>query len=123
MNEIHKRNWILHQLRRLSLKWGPRLKALNRTKKEFYITSKKGTQVKRVSWTCESCGKADLTSKEKQMDHIIEVIGNEGFIDWNNYIPRLLCDEENFQTLCLSCHEKKSLNNQNQRHFNKKKKK
>lgn len=123
MNDVYRKNWTVNQLRRISLRYPERIKAVNRTKKTYFITSQKGTQVKRVSWTCEKCGKSDLTAKEKQLDHIIEVIGPEGFIDWNTFIPRLLCDESNWQTLCLLCHEAKTAGSQNQRLFNKKTKK
>lgn len=130
MMDTKKKNWILHQLRRISLKWPPRCRALERTKKTFYITSKKGTQVKRVSWTCEMCGKADLKDKEKQLDHKLAVVDPVvGYIDLEVYADRLFCDDTGWQVICLECHETKSRQengtreNSKDTYFNKRKKK
>lgn len=124
MNDVYRKNWIIHQLRRLSLKWPLRIKAVNRTKKTYFIKSSKGTDVKRVSFTCETCGKTDLKSSEKQLDHKIPVIDPQvGFVDYNTFIERLFCDEDNFKTICLLCHQKKSSTEGEQRMFNKKQKK
>jgi len=113
--------WLMHQLRRLSLKYPPRIRALNKTKTTYYITSKKGTQVKRVSFTCESCGKSGLKSTEKQMDHHHPVSDERGFVDWNLFLINLFCEEDNWCTLCIPCHEKKTLEENTERFlFNKK---
>jgi 5-methylcytosine-specific restriction endonuclease McrA len=98
-------------LRRLSLKYPPRLKVLNAAKTEYYIKSKKGTDVKRVSFQCNICKKKGFKSKEIQVDHIIPIINpNTGFTNFGDYIERLLCDESNFQVVCSSCHDIKTRN-------------
>ena len=112
--------WLISQLRRLSVKFPPRLNVLNRAKTTYYITSKKGTQVKRVSFQCELCGTKGLNSKEVQLDHTIPVVGVKGYTNLWDFIDRLFCEESNFRCICVPCHSNKSLYEQDQRHFNKK---
>ena len=43
------------------------------------------------------------------LDHKICVISPEkGFEDWNTYIERLFCPEENYQVICKTCHDAKT---------------
>jgi hypothetical protein len=103
-------------MRRLSLRYPPRIRAANRTKETYYITAKNGNQVKRVKFTCEQCGKKDLKAKEKQLDHINPVVDvKEGFTTYEEYFDRLLCEESNWATLCLDCHAKKTLKENEER--------
>ena len=105
---FNKKNWIISQLRRTTFRYPPFIKAKNKAKTTYYILSKKGKQLKRVSYTCAKCGISNLKEKEKQMDHIIPICGPMGFIDWNSYLEGHYCDEENFQCLCIPCHKIKS---------------
>lgn len=43
-----------------------------------------------------------------QVDHVIPVIGPEGFVDWNTFIDRLFTTKDNFQVLCKACHDAKT---------------
>lgn len=107
---FNSKNWLIHQLRRLSLKYPPRISAINKVKTVYYIKSKKGTDVKRVSFKCELCGKEGLKSTERELDHIVPVVDiKAGFTDWNDFINGLFCDESNYQSLCIPCHREKSL--------------
>jgi hypothetical protein len=40
-----------------------------------------------------------------QADHIIPVVGPEGFQSWDVYIERLYCEASGFQILCKNCHQ------------------
>lgn len=65
-------------------------------------------RIERGVYKCASCD-GRFGPKEIQLDHKIPVIDEEiGFVDWNTYIDRLFCEEENFQVLCKPCHEAKT---------------
>lgn len=90
------RHWLTNKLRRLSYQWPPRKQAI------------KNARVERGKYTCNIC-KNIFGPKEIQLDHIEPVIHEEdGFVDWNNYLDRLFCDEAGFQVLCRPCHEAKT---------------
>jgi 5-methylcytosine-specific restriction endonuclease McrA len=99
---------LSHCLRRLSIKYPPRLKVLNAAKTTYYIKSKNGKDLKRVSFTCALCKKSGFKSTQIQMDHIVPVIDMDGFANWDIFISRLFCDESNWNVLCLMCHTTKS---------------
>lgn len=90
------RNWLTNKLRRLSFQWPPRQQAI------------RNARIERGIYKCASC-KGQFGPKEIQLDHIVPVIDEEiGFVDFNTYIDRLFCAEENFQVLCKPCHETKT---------------
>lgn len=90
------RHWLTHKLRRLSYQWPPRKDAI------------KAARLERGIYKCNIC-EGKFGPKEIQLDHIEPVIHEEdGFIDWNNYLNRLFCDEQGFQVLCKPCHEAKT---------------
>lgn len=105
---FNKQSWLISAVRRASLRYPPAIEARNRTKETYYILSKKGKPMKRVKYTCELCGKKDLKSKETELDHIVPIVGKEGFVDWNTYFTTYLIDAAGFQLLCLPCHDVKT---------------
>jgi len=38
-------------------------------------------------------------------DHIIPVIGPEGFVSWDIFIARLYCEADGFRAVCKDCHK------------------
>ncbi len=133
--KFNKKNWIISQLRRLSIKYPPSIRARNRTKEEYYILSKKGKQLKRVKFTCEKCQKIDLKRTETELDHIIPCVSVNDYkelieeIKINNellnilkcdedefkelfslmiFMARLFVDEDGYQLLCQKCHKVKT---------------
>lgn len=40
-----------------------------------------------------------------EVDHIVEV---GPFTNWNEFVPRVFCGQENLQALCTTCHMKKT---------------
>lgn len=117
--KFNKKSWIISALRRTTRKYPPANKARNRTKEVYYIKSKNGKDLKRVKFTCELCGKKDLKQTEMNLDHISPCVPVTGWDDWNGFIERFYCDEEQFQHICISCHEDKSKIEQEQRLINK----
>jgi 5-methylcytosine-specific restriction endonuclease McrA len=104
---------IYSALRRMFRRWPGYSEVLNRCKKEFFIKSKKGSDMRRVHFQCEECG--DKVDRKKfAVDHIEPVIPLEGLPivnglpDYNVYIARLFCSKDNLQGLCESCHKEKT---------------
>jgi 5-methylcytosine-specific restriction endonuclease McrA len=90
------RHFLTNKLRRISYQWAPRKQAIV------------NARVERGVYKCASCEKL-FGPKEIQLDHKIPVVDEEvGFTDWNTYIERLFCDVDNFQVLCIPCHEAKT---------------
>lgn len=52
-------------------------------------------------------------------DHIIPVIGSEGFVSWDEFIERLFCPAEGFRVLCKRCHGEITTKERIDRQFNK----
>lgn len=92
-------------MRRLSIKYPPRLNVLNAAKTTYYITSKKGTPVKRVSFKCSICNTEGLKSKDVEVDHIESVVDTStGFTTIEEFVNRLFCEQSNLRLICKSCH-------------------
>lgn len=90
------RRWLINKLRRLSYQWPDRKLAIV------------NARIERGKYRCATC-EGSFGPKEIQLDHKIPVIDEEiGFVDFNTYIERLFCDEDNFQVLCKPCHAAKT---------------
>lgn len=100
--------WLIPKLRKFSVYWPPRSRALLKARviidNGFY---KNGNPKKKTLYRCEKC--QDLFEREDiQMDHTIPVVDLEGFQNWDEYINSLFCDESNYSTLCKKCHSIKT---------------
>jgi 5-methylcytosine-specific restriction endonuclease McrA len=104
--KFNKKSFIIQSLRRISYRLPSRSEAIRRAR------------VGRNQYKCALCGKI-CKNKEYAMDHVIPVVDPlDGFIDWNNYVERMLPDDaEAWQLLCridnlktgeLSCNTKKT---------------
>ncbi|MEG7682958.1 HNH endonuclease signature motif containing protein, partial [Listeria monocytogenes] len=56
---------------------------------------------------CNACHN-DFPAKDVQIDHILPVIGRDGFTTWDSFINSLYCPKENLQVLCTECHSIKT---------------
>ena len=91
--------WLIPKLRRISLQWKPRAKAL------------KEARVARGRYECAVCYCVS-GPKDVDLDHVNPVIDPvTGFVDWNSYIERLFAEDSGFQVLCKPCHHKKTHGN------------
>lgn len=104
---FNRDKWLIAQLRRLSIKYPPRLEVLNEGKRIYYITSKKGKQLRRVAHDCSTCDRKNLSSSGVRMDHI-DPVRPEGFKDIWTFADRLFCDKSNWRKICQQCHLDKS---------------
>jgi 5-methylcytosine-specific restriction endonuclease McrA len=80
------------------------------TLKAAYVGKKLNSKTKRVGshYKCAKCKKV-YPSREVQVDHIQPVVDPiVGFVNWDEYIDRLFCEESNLQVLCLTCHDGKT---------------
>lgn len=91
-------------LRWASLKWKPRNEAKTASRTERKINPKTG----RLAWhsLCNIC-KKDFPEGSMILDHILPVVPVSGWVDWENYLDRMFCEQSNFQTLCETCDIKK----------------
>lgn len=52
---------------------------------------------------CEDC-RGLFPQNGVQADHVVPVVGPEGFQNWDLYIKRLFCEADGFRILCKACH-------------------
>lgn len=92
-----KINFVVYNLRKISLRWHTRSKAIKRAR------------VERGLYRCDLCGYMGKRG-EFELDHKIPVIDvKKGFTTFDEYIDRLLPDEvDGWQFLCKTCHDKKT---------------
>ncbi len=97
-------SWVTVKLRRASLMWPGRTKALQ------------AARVERGLYQCASC-KGRFKKGEYHLDHIESVVpinggnrrkDNPKRVDFNSYIDRLFVPPEGFQVLCEQCHSSKT---------------
>jgi len=111
--ESRRASFIKGGLRTLSRKWPPKYKAISLANVGRRFDPKTGKDSYR--YRCAAC-KEIFKSAEVQADHIEPVVDIEdGFIDWNEYIKRLLCEHDNYQILCITCHAVKTSTEREQR--------
>lgn len=93
---ITLKQFVINNLRKASYKWGPKNAAKNKVK------------LARNQYVCKHCSKV-FPNKEIQIDHVMPIIDpTVGWQGFDVYIERLFCDEDGFQVLCLTCHDKKT---------------
>jgi 5-methylcytosine-specific restriction endonuclease McrA len=93
--EINLRTWLIPKLRRLSYQWPPRNEA------------KKLARVERGKYKCAICCNI-FGPKEIVLDHNIPVVPLEGFQDLGHFVESLFCSVDNYNTLCIPCHNSKT---------------
>lgn len=95
-------DYILNILRRGTIIWRGRNLCLNRNRY-------KKTHEGKLLWArdCDGCGESHLLKdKDLEVDHIVEVGPFEGNFD--TYVRKLYCRQDNLQALCFTCHSKKT---------------
>jgi 5-methylcytosine-specific restriction endonuclease McrA len=100
------KSFIVGGLRAAYRRFPPKYETL----KDSFVGKKENKKTKRqaMHYRCKKCA-GDFPATEVNVDHIVPAIDpKEGFVDWNTFIERLFCDKKNLQTLCKSCHDKKT---------------
>lgn len=88
-----------------------------KVRREVPKFNKDGSRAKKdsVQYQCSACTEW-IKSTAISVDHIVPVIGvDEGFVDWNEFISRLFCGEDNLQVVCDTCHKTKTNTERNAR--------
>lgn len=119
--EFDAKKFIEKELRRAFKRCPQFTESLRRAKEEYFVESKHGKQMRRVRFTCATCGRKFINksgAREIAVDHRVPVVDPAvGFVDFNTYIDRLLCPIDNLQILCnyagvrdgvKSCHKIKT---------------
>lgn len=84
-------------------RWPQKYEAVKRAFVEYGINPATGRKCK--LHRCSAC--RDLFPQNGvQADHIIPVVGPEGFVSWDRFIQRLFCEADGFKILCKACHSK-----------------
>ena len=104
------KKWLIPKLRRISMYWPAKNRALDEAKVSIQIgTWKSGKPKYGVFYRCKMCPKDKYyLRQEVHADHILEVAGESGFTNWDDYINALFCDKEGFQILCKPHHDEKT---------------
>ena len=106
------RSMIVSGLRKASMYWKPKRKAVINARHGFLVNPL--THRENNAGKCESCNNRFL-EKELKADHINPVVPVEGFegdtflgINWTEYIRRMFVEVHGYQVLCKECHDKKT---------------
>jgi len=112
----NRKSWMTSQLRRLSLRWPPRNKALKASRRELPRKIKlDGTPFKKPNYEyqCNICEEW-FRNSEVVLDHIEPVVDPKGETNLTEeefigkFAIGLFCYEEGYQTLCAACHDTKT---------------
>lgn len=100
-------SYVVNILRKGTMTWRGRTQALNAAR----ICKVEGVRAngkirKKYYWKCCKCSQEFRDQSCVEVDHIIEIGPFKG--DWNEFIARMYCGQENLQVLCVVCHAKKT---------------
>lgn len=90
---------------------------------------RKRTKIDASLYKCEECGKYQYSGSSKsnldkfrkkygkhnvlegkiEVDHTVPVVNVENPGNWDDFIKRLFCGEDNLRGLCTKCHKSKSI--------------
>jgi hypothetical protein len=104
--EARFHSFVVGGLRTLSRKWGPRNEALSKAFTRTKVNTATGRLAKH--YKCAGCEK-EFPGKLVAADHIEPVVDpSKGFVSWDVFIDRLLCEVDGYQILCKNCHDAKT---------------
>jgi 5-methylcytosine-specific restriction endonuclease McrA len=101
-----RKSFIISALRNASRRYPPKFDALKNALVGRKVNAKTGKLA--YHYECAACH-GQFVSADVQVDHTNPVVDTAtGFVDWNTYIDRLFCDQDNLKTLCKPCHKIKT---------------
>jgi 5-methylcytosine-specific restriction endonuclease McrA len=83
----------------------------------YYSPMRNECKKRAKSGVCELC---EVKRDKLQVDHVISVVGSEGFLNWDLYIKRLFVESDGLQNICETCHKHKTQSDRIARKQNKK---
>ena len=96
--------FIRSGLRRLSMRWQPKIEAKNAARRPNQGSNKRA----KWQYQCASC-KLWFYGKETQVDHIKPVGTLQRAEDLPLFVERLFCEANGLQVLCTGCHDTRRL--------------
>ena len=96
-------NFIKSALRRASVRWEPKNEAIRKACVGDGINPRTGRKCKLHQ--CPQCGEL-FPRSEIRADHVVPVVGPEGFTTWDSFIERLFCEADGFSAICDGCHKR-----------------
>jgi len=104
MSESMFWSFIRASLRRRTIAWKPIQLCKQNSKRKYSGTNKR----QRFEYKCNSCG-LYFPEKEINVDHILPAGSLKCSADLEGFINRLFCEVGGLQTLCSTCHDRKTL--------------
>jgi len=104
MSEAVFWQFIRNTLRKRSLAWRPITLCRDRAKRKYVGTNTR----QKYEYQCNHC-KNWFKATEIAVDHIVPVGSLTCAADLPSFIEGLFCEVDNFQVLCKTCHDAKSL--------------
>lgn len=110
--------YIINVLRRGTTTWAGRTRCIN-SRRYQALNPATGNM---VWWRdCDKCGmKTMIKDGLLEVDHIERIGGFTGC--WDDLVRKMYCGDDNLQTLCVSCHARKSAVENAQHRFKRKSK-
>lgn len=102
LTESGYRNWIISLLRRGTLRWKPRGEALRQAEVGRKTNEATGRLAMHVE--CAECG-SHVPKGMAHVDHIVPVVGVDGWTNWDDYVHNMFCEIDNLRVLCKPCHK------------------
>lgn len=97
---------ILNILRQGTITWHGRSTCINKYSKKLNVGKYKNGKIKFKKVTqCQNC-KDWFSPSDIEVDHIEEIGPFKGNFD--EYIKKMYCSQDNLQPLCIKCHQRKS---------------
>lgn len=103
--EARKKSFIISLLRAGTRRYPPKYEVLNQAKTVKKVNAETGRIAQH--YKCAVC-LLDFPQKNVQVDHIVPVVGPEGFTSWDEYIKNMFCSKDNLQVLCKEDHDRKT---------------
>lgn len=83
-------------------RWGPKYACIRKAYVRDGINPRTGHKCK--LHLCPVC-KQLFPQNMMKADHIVPVVGKEGFTTWDDFIKRLFVEVDGFQAMCKGCHQ------------------
>lgn len=108
--EARFHSFIKSALRSASMRWPPKSAAKKeaRTKRGWYQCAGYKRRAHEVPATLPPPPGRKRRIDNAVVDHIIPVIGPEGFVSWDETISRMFVEKGGLQILCHECHSRKT---------------
>lgn len=101
-------DYLINILRQGTIRWKGREECFKRHSKQVFEGqyTKDGRKKLKTYWQCCTCLEWYRDKTDLEVDHIKEIGPFTGNL--HEYALKMYCGQENLQTLCIICHQKKT---------------